>query len=98
MTFVFRRNNVFAQWVLGGIYVRVRGCFRVRGGVRCEVRARGGFRVRGRVRGRLGLGLGIILWIHEKNKCTTPVSSYRILPFLRCFLWLRTNAVTRIGK
>ena len=80
MTFVFRRNNVFAQWVLGGIYIRVRGCFRVRGGVRCEVRARGGFRVRGRVRGRVELGLGISLLIHEKNKCTTPVSSYRILP------------------
>ena len=61
MTFVFRRNNVFAQWVLGGIYVRVRGCFRVRGGVKCEVRARGCFRVRGRVRARVGLGLGISL-------------------------------------
>ena len=46
----------------------------------CEVRARGGFRVRARVRGRVGLGLVIGLWIHEKNKCTTPVSSYRILP------------------
>ena len=44
---------------MGGIYVRVRGCFRVRGDVRCEVRARGGFRVRGRVRGMVGLGLGI---------------------------------------
>ena len=56
MTFVFRRNNVLAQWVLGGMYVRVRGCSRVRGDVRCEVRARGGFRVRGRVRGMVGLG------------------------------------------
>ena len=53
MTFVFRCNNIFAQWVLGGIYVRIRGCFRVRGSVRCEVWARGGFRVRGRVRGRV---------------------------------------------
>ena len=53
---------------MGGIYVRIRGCFWVRGSVRCEVRARGGFRVRGRVRGRLGLGLGINLWIHEKNQ------------------------------
>ena len=59
MTFVFRHNNVLEQWVLGGIYVRVRVCFRVRGDVRCEVRARGGFRVRGRVRGRVELGLGM---------------------------------------
>ena len=66
MTFVFRRNNFFAQWVLGGINIRVRGCFRVRGGVRCEVRARGGFRVRGRV--RVELGLGISLLIHEKKQ------------------------------
>ena len=69
---------------MGGIYVRLRGCFRVRGSVRCEVWARGGFRVRGKVRGRVrgreGLGLGISLWIHEKNKCTTPVSSYMNLP------------------
>ena len=91
MTFVFRCNNVFAQWVLGGINVRVRGCFRVRGVVRCEVRARGGFRVRGRVE----LGLGISLLIHEKNKCTTPVSSYRILPQMLAYLG-SGNATTNV--
>ena len=46
---------------MGGINVRVRGCFKVRDGVRCEVRVRGGFRVRDRVRGGIGLGLGISL-------------------------------------
>ena len=53
MTFVFKRNNVFARWVLGGIYARVRDWFRVRDSVRCEVRVRDGFRVRSRVRGRV---------------------------------------------
>ena len=66
MTFVFRRNNVFARWVLGGIYVRVRGWFKVRGGISCEVRVRGGFRVRSR--GRVGLGL-------EISQETTPLAT-----------------------
>ena len=45
------------------IWLSPRKCFRVRGCIRREIRARSGFRVKSRV----GLGLGISLWIHENK-------------------------------
>ena len=64
------------------IWLSPRKCFRVRGCIRREIRARSGFRVKSRV----GLGLGISLWIcEEKNKCTMPVLSFRISLFIFVF-------------